>query len=193
MIDKLKFFKAELRLNISTSCHHLRNKSYILGSPDHQNALMLMVYHQLVVDELNEILHKYATVVEELEKHLKGEDFDPYYWDDPEPLTFHQYLLHWFGRQECSLGTATEELSQWVATHAERQQRMGEGLRLFFPDINMVVFEQNPLTGDQEPRPATESEVFEKQTRNLLSNIEASNALIEFNEQMLQVKQLLEQ
>lgn len=186
----LEYLKAELKLDVATLCMHLRNKAYPQKSQDLYNAMSSLVYYQILADELNRLLHNHTLLIESLEAFLKGEEYD-LYGTDEEPEPIHQYCLHYFTQSDCSLGSATPELSQWVATHADRQQKLIQGLYSFFPDIQMHVAEEDEA-GEVEFRPATDTERFKSETESLLRNIETSNALEEFNQLMQEVRRLLE-
>ena len=186
----LRYLLAELKINISTLCHHLRSKAYAQNSEELYNAMSSMIFFQLLADELNQLLFANEQLITAMEKYVKGEKYEGYVKDleDQEPI--YDFCLGYF-RGSLPLGSATTELTQWVATHADRNQTIRKGFYSFFPDIEFKV-EERDESGAVELRPASEAEKFESDTQGFLRDIEASNALVEFNQLMQQTQQLLD-
>jgi hypothetical protein len=189
MRNTLEYLKAELNVNISTICHHLRNRAYPQNSEAQYNAMSSLVYYQVLVDELKNLLYSQSQLIESLEKCLRGELYDIEYVDSDEQEPIHDFCLTRF-EGEFALGSCTPELAQWVATHADRQQDLRQIFYAYFPDVKLSVAEADE-TGAIDFRPASDAEKFESDTTGFLRDIETSNALIEFNQLMQQVKELL--
>lgn len=187
----LRYLEAELRLKITTLCHHLRNKAYAQNSEELYSAMSSMIFYQLLVDELSQLLYANEQLILAMEKYVKGEKYEEHVkgLTDQEPI--YEFCLNYFVA-ELPLGSATPELTQWVATHADRNQTIRKGFYSFFPGVEFKV-EERDEAGAVELRPASEAEKFESDTRGFLRDIESSNALNEFNLLMRQVRQLLEQ
>ena len=189
MKQTLDYLKAELNVEISTLCHHLRARAYPQKSEAQYSAMSTLVYYQILVDELKNLLYSYNQVVESLEKFLRGEQYDIEYVDSDEQEPIHEFCLTRF-EGEFALGSSTPELAQWVANHADRQQDLRQNLYSFFPGLELNIAEANE-TGEIEFRPASDAEKFESDTVEFLRDIETSNALVEFNQLMQLVQGLL--
>ncbi len=186
---RLLSFITELNADVSTLCYHLRNKEYTPNSPQLYNAMSSLVYYQILVDELDLLLTAQKQIVNAMESYLQGEDF--YQDDADESETIYTYCLQYFTRPDCPLGSATPELSLWVATHADRKKRLIDDLFHIAPDMQLLIPDPE---ADSETglRPANEEERFKSETEQYLRNIESSNALVEFNQLMQEVRGMLE-
>lgn len=182
----LDYLKAELKLDISTLCTHLRRKAYPQKSEQLYSAMSSMIYYQLLADELSSLLHAYEKIVGSIEKSLVGEAYDIHAEEDQEPI--HSFCLAYFNG-EIPLGSSTPELAQWVASHADRRKILRQGFASFFPDANWMIVDSSIFEG----RATTESDLFKLETVNFLQDIETSNALYEFNQLMLESKTLLQE
>lgn len=188
MKNTLNFCLAELQLQITTMCMHIRNRAYKSGTPAHQNALQSLLYEVLISDELSILLERYKRVRGALAKSEAGEEFDLTY--EEEPVDIYTFCLYEFEGSHCPLGIATAELHTWVSTHADRNQQFREGFEMLYPDVKFMKI--NDLTDlTEEERELTDSEKFKKPMNSYLRDIGASNALTEFNELMLRVQDLL--
>lgn len=188
MIATLEFMKAELALQTSTLTMHLRNRAYKLGTPAHQNALQSLLFYVMIGDELGILLERYGRLKNTLRAYQAGDWVAPF--EEEDEADIYQYCLHDFEGDHCPLGSATNELQSWMAAHIDRNRIMREGFEMLFPDVKFRILDEST---DLDPidRELTEAKAFEQQTSALLREIEASNALTEFNEHVLQVRTML--
>lgn len=197
MIATLKYFVADLNINISTLCHHMRNKAFPQNSRELYDAMSSMVFYQILVDELRNLLNSRKHVIKSLKRFLKGEPFDESLafdlGDDDEiiPETIYSHCLRRF-KGEFALGSATPQLTAWVNTHADRNQMMRNAFGSFFPNVDIKIVDVDE-SGERLLRDASEAEKFQSNMEDYLEDIQSSNALIEFNQLMQQVRVLLEQ
>lgn len=192
MIKTLAFLRDQLKLDINSLCRQLRSKVYPVGSDAHQGALKNLLFCVLLVDELDLLFIHRLGLIKAMKLHLAGEAFISFPVPLGQKVTIYQYCRMYFESVNCPLGSATNELSQWVSTYAERQQQRRKGFDEFFPNLDFLTLEKNE-TGEDQLRAVTDAELFESKTQGFLRDIEASNALEEFNQRMNQAYQLLKE
>lgn len=190
MDKSLAFFQQALRTSIRDLSLLVRQEGP-LKNPD---ALSSIVYFTLLEDELSRLLTAESALILTVQRSLEGESFEPVdlILTDNTATTAFEYCYSFFTRNDCPLGMASPELSNWIASYVDQQQSIRNSFTRYFPDVRLLIGDID-RNGDVEARPITDMEIFDSRTRGLLDDIERNRALVEFNERMLTVKSLLEQ
>ena len=188
MDSTIRYLLSELNINVSILCKQLRNKTYPKGSDSLQTTLQNVTYFLLLSDELRLILTHRSAVIIAIERYLKGEEYNALVKTNPvENVSIYQYCQVFFEQVECPLGSSTDELKGWVATHPDRQQVVRKEFDKFFPNVNLLLSEDE----HEQLRLVSDAELFNFRTDSFLRDIEYSNALDEFNQRMQKAYSLL--
>lgn len=189
MRETLEYLHSDLKSSIATFCHHLRNKSYPAGSDALQLALTNMVYYQLLENELGLILDHHSHVINGIRLYLTGHSFNDY--QESSNQSIYEYCQRFFSEVDCPLGSSSDELTRWISTHADRQQLTRESFEDYFPNLEFL-FSHTSEEGIDQVRQIIDAELFNAKARGFLRDIEASNALEEFNQRMRLANRMLE-
>nr|WP_293843066.1 hypothetical protein [uncultured Arsenicibacter sp.] len=186
MKHPLEPVQKELRLHVKTFCSQLRKRDF-KNPRELAEGSMLLVRSQMLVDEIGHLMHYHQLVTKALENCMVGL---PFAGEGRSPGTVYQYCRYFFEEAECRLGSATAELRSWLESLTERDRRAADTFERLFGS-GKVMSQTDSEYDPYEIRSVSESDRFSHSAGRLLSAIEQSNALRDYNEHMTDIHRML--